>query len=179
MAPSEDIINEARKNGFAIEKDDDLLDGIPIFFERREIESRRIIKDKEGTKKEYVVFGKTGAIVSSTKEEKVEKKPEKGKLISMSGRDVQILKEKTKEFEPFYSDLEQTVIAFIKQSKDKSAAIKIDNIVEEAKKTIGDAESKKDLLLKGMKLFFNEKGISTNVQKDDKDNFHMIFEMAN
>lgn len=178
MAPIEDILKEARKEGLAIEKDDDLLDGISIYFERKGIESRRVLKEKEGVRKEYIVFGRSGTIITTTKEEKVEKKPEKGKLVSITGRDAQIVKEQTKEFESFYSDLEQTVLAFIKQSKDKSAAIKIDNIVEEAKKTISDADSKKDMLIKGMTLFFNEKGINTEIKKDDKGVYHIIFEIA-
>lgn len=178
MASIVEILEEARKEGFAIEKDDDLLDGISIYFERKGIDSRRVMKEKEGVRKEYIVFGRSGTIVTTTKEEKVEKKPEKGKLISIIGRDAQIIKEQTKEFEPFYSDLEQTVLAFIKQSKDKSAAIKIDNIVEEAKKTISDADIKKDIMLKGMTLFFIEKGINADIKKDDKGFSHMIFEMT-
>lgn len=178
MATTEDIIKEARREGFAIEKDDDLLDGISVYFDIRGIENRRVMKEKEGARKEYIVFGRSGTIITDAKEEKVEKKPEKGKLISITGRDAQIVKEMTKEFEPFYSDLEETVLAFIKQSKDKSAAIKIDNIVEEAKKTISDADIKKDIMLKGMTLFFSEKGISADLKKDDKGIYHMIFEIA-
>lgn len=174
MAPSEDILMEARKEGYLIEKDDDLFDGISIYFDRKGVESRRIIKGKEGERKEYVVFGKEGTI---TREEKVEKKvgdEDKGKLISMTEHEALILKENTKEFEPFYNDLEKTVVAFIKQSKEGNAAVEIANIIEEAKKTFHNIESKKDIFLRGLVQSFNEKGISTEVRKADN---YMIFRM--
>ena len=169
MAPSDDIVAEARKEGFAIEKDEHLLDGIRIFFERKGMESRHITKGKEGERKEYVVFGKEGSIA---KEEKLEKKgDDKGRLITTTEYDINILKENTKEFESFYNDLETTVVVFIKQSKEGNAAVEISNIVEEAKKTIVNINNKKDLFLRGLVQYFNEKGISTDLRKAD----YMIF----
>ncbi len=174
MAPSKDVIEKAREEGLGIEKDRDLFDGIPIYFGRRGIESRTIIKGKEGERKEYIVFGREGAI---TKEEKVDRKPgeEKGKLISITEHEAKILKESTKDFEPFYSDLEKTVIEFIKNSKEKNAAVEIGNIIGEAKKTIHNVDSKKDIFLRGLVQFFSERGISSEVRKADN---YMIFRMA-
>ena len=71
MAPSGDILSEARKEGFEIEKSDDLFNGIFIYFSRRGIESRHVLKGKEGEREEYVIFGREGTI---TREEKVQKK---------------------------------------------------------------------------------------------------------
>lgn len=178
MASSEDIIKEARKIGLAIEKDDDLLDGITLYFGRREIESRRIVKDKEGVRKEYVVFGRSGTIVRQEPIHKLPKITSTGVLDLSLERDqeyVKELKEKTKEFEPFYSDLEQTVLAFIKQSKEGNAAVNIDNIMTEGKKTNKNVDSKKNIFLQGLVQYFNEKNIATEILK--KDNF-MVFKMV-
>lgn len=175
MASSEEVLKEARKEGFVIEKEDDLFDGIYIYFDRRGTESRRIIKGKEGERKEYIVFGREGAI---TKEEKVDRKTKeegKSKLVSISEHEARELKEKTTEFEPFYSDLEPTVLAFIKQSKDKSAAVKIDNIMTEAKKTLHNIENRKDLFMRGLIQYFKDNGIAAEILK--ADNF-VIFKMS-
>jgi len=174
LALSQEIISEAEKMGFEIEKTENLFGGILIYFERRGIESIRMKKGEGGERKDYFAFAREGTI---KREEQGERKPDtgKGKLISMSEHETKLLKEKTKEFEPFYSELEPIVVAFIKQSNDKSAAVKIEEIIKEAKKTIGDAVNKKDILLKGMILYFHEKGISAEIKKDEKNVYHMIF----
>ncbi len=174
LALSEEIINEAKKMGFEVEKPENLFGGIYIYFERKGIESIRMKKGEGGERKDYFAFAREGTL---KREEQGERKADtgKGKLISMSEHETELLKEKTKEFEPFYSELEPIVRDFIKQSKDKSAAVKIEEIVKEAKKTIGDAGNKKDILLKGMTLYFHEKGINAEIRKDEKNVYHMIF----
>lgn len=174
MASTEDILKEARK-GFEVEKGDDLFDGISIYFNRRGIESRRIKKGKEGERKEYIVFGKEGVISKEEKADKKTKEEAKTKLVTMSEHEAMELKEKTKEFEPFYVDLEKTVLNFIEKSKDKSAAINIDNIMTEAKKTIHNVEIRKDIFLRGLIQYFKEKGMSAEILK--AENF-LIFKMA-
>ena len=177
MAPSVEILTEARKEGLAIEKEDDLFDGLHLFFTRKGIENRRIMKGLEGERKEFVVFGREGTI---TKEEKVYRKSkdgEKKKLITESEYDVHELKEKTKEFGPFYSELENTVLTFIKNSKTGDAAVKIDNIMDEARKTIPNVSNRKDIFLKGLIQFYKENGVSTEITEDDNSENFMIFKV--
>jgi len=133
------------------------------------------MKGKEGERKEYVVFGREGVI---SKEEKADRKTRdevETKLVTISEHEAKELKEKTKEFESFYIDLEKTVLNFIEKSKDKSAAINIDNIVTEAKKTIYDIYNRKDLFLRGLAQYFKEKGMTVEILKTE--NF-VIFKMA-
>lgn len=174
LALLEDILGEARKMGYEIEKPEDMFGGIFIYFERRGIESIRMKKGEGGERKDYFAFAREGTI---KREEQIERKVDtgKGKLISMSEHETRLLKEKIKEFEPFYFELEQKVREFFKESKGKSASVKIEEIIKEAKKTIGDAGNKKDILLKGMTLYFQEKGIRAEMRKDEKNVYHMIF----
>jgi hypothetical protein len=180
MTAPKDLLEEARKEGFGVEKEGDLLDGIYIFFSRRGMECRHITKDKEGTKKEYIVFAREGTIEKEDKSErpdrKVEKKEKgKGQLIGITEHEAKELKENTKEFENFYIELEKDIITSISKRKDKEGAFKIDDIMSEAKKVIPNVESRKDIFLKGLILYFKGKGISTEVLKDN--NF-MIFKMV-
>ncbi len=182
MALLDDILKEAHKETFVIEKVDDFLAGLRIFFDRKGIENRRITKDSEGKKKEFIVFGREGTITKGEKADKthreVEKGEEKKKLITESEYDIRELKEKTKEFEHFYGELESSVIAFIKSSITKDAAIKVENIIDEAKKTIPNIEIRKDIFLKGLIQFYKEKGIDTEIKKGVGAENFMIFKMT-
>jgi hypothetical protein len=176
-AVPKDLMEEARKEGFGVEKESDLLDGVYIYFSRRGIEGRRITKDKEGVKKEYIAFAREGIFEKEDKSEKSERKvdkKEKGKLLTIAEHEVQELKEQTKEFEKFYAELEKDIIAFISQHKDKEGGAAIESIMLEAKKVFPNIESRKDVFLKGAILYFNEKGVDVEILKDNKS---MIFRM--
>lgn len=177
MATPKDLVEEARKEGFGIEKDADLLDGIYIFFVRRAVEARHITKDKEGTRTEYIVFAREGTIEKEDRSDGKTDKKEKGKgqLVSITEHEAKELKEKTKEFESFYAELEKDVIAFIGQRKDKEGAIGIESIMLEAKKVIPNVENRQDVFMKGLVLYFNGKGVDAEILKDK--NF-VIFKMV-
>lgn len=179
MTAPKDLLEEARKEGFGVEKESDLLDGIYIFFNRRGIEGRHITKDKDGTKNEYIVFAREGTIEKEDKSErsdrKVDKKEKgKGKLLDITEHEAMELKEKTKEFENFYVELEKDIITFISQHKDKEGAVGIESIMLEAKKVIPNVENRQDIFIRGLILYFNGRGIGIEVLKDK--NF-MIFRM--
>lgn len=177
MASPKDLLEEARKEGFGVEKEADLLDGVYIFFNRRGIEGRRITKDKEGTKNEYIVFAREETIEKEDRSERTERKvdkKEKGKLLNIAEHEAMELKEKTKEFENFYTELEKDIITFISQRKDKEGAVGIENIMLEAKKTIPNIENRRDIFIKGLILYFNGRGIGIEILKD---NDFMIFKM--
>jgi hypothetical protein len=177
MTAPQDLLEEARKEGYGIEKDDDLFDGIYIYFNRRGMESRRIVKGKEGERKEYIVFAKEGTIEKGERPDRnVDKKEKgKGKLLDITEHEVHELKEKTKEFENFYVELEKDIIAFISQRRDREGAVGIDSVMSEAKKVFPNVESRKDIFLRGLMLYFNERGINTEILKDN--NF-VIFKMV-
>lgn len=172
-----DLLEEARKEGFGVEKESDLLDGIYIYFSRRGIEGRRVVREKDGEKKDYIAFAREGVFETEDKSErqdrKVDKK-EKGKLLTITEHEARELKEKTKEFENFYAELEKDIIAFISQHKDKEGGAAIESIMLEAKKVFPNIENRKDIFLRGMILYFNGKGVSVEVLKDNKS---MIFRM--
>jgi hypothetical protein len=176
-AVPKDLLEEARKEGFGVEKESDLLDGVYIYFSRRGIDGRHIVKDKDGVKKEYIAFAREGILEKEDKSERQERKvgkKEKGKLLTMTEHDIRELKEKTKEFENFYSELEKDIIPFISQHKDKEGGATIESIMLEAKKTFPNIESRKDIFLKGMILYFNGKGVGVEILKDNES---MIFRM--
>ncbi len=172
MTRSEDIIKEVRNEGFSVEKEDDVFDGICIFFTRKGIESRRILKEKDGKRREYVIFGREGTITKEEQDRSIGDK-EKEKLPSIGEREAIEIKEKTKEFEQSYRELEKDIIPFITQKK-VGGAINIDQIISEVKKIIPNIENRKDIFIKGMILFFKEKGVSTEIMK--KENL-IIFKM--
>jgi hypothetical protein len=183
MTAPKDLLEEARKEGFGVEKESDLLDGIYIFFSRRGIEGRPITKDKDGTKKEYIVFAREGVIEKEDQSDKpdrsdrkVDKKEKgKGQAISMTEHEAKELKEKTKEFENFYIELEKDIITFISQRKDKEGAVSIESIMLEAKKVLPNIENRQDVFLRGMILYFGGKGINVEILKEK--NF-VIFKMV-
>lgn len=179
MAAPKDLLEEARKEGFGVEREGDLLDGIYIFFNRRGIECRQITKDKDGTKKDYIVFAREGTIEREDRAERSDRKVEKkergkGKLLDITEHEAMELKEKTKDFENFYVELEKDIISFISQRKDREGAVGIESVMLEAKKIIPNVENRQDIFIKGLILYFNGKGIGVEVLKDN--NF-FIFKM--
>ena len=134
------------------------------------------MKGKEGEKNDYIVFAREGIIEKEEKPDRKVDKKEKGKvkLFDITEQEAQELKEKTKEFENFYSELEKDIITFISQRKDKEGAVGIESIMLEAKKVIPNVESRQDIFIGGMILYFSERGIGIEVLKDK--NF-MIFKM--
>ena len=190
LSPSANILEEARKEGLRIEKDRDLFDGMAMYFGRREMDAVRVVKEiprerkeyededveLEKEKKEVVVFGRKGKFPERT--ERTERRvveTEKKKLPTITGPSIQEIKELTKEFEPFYSSMETDILSFIKNSKDKKAAVKVANIMSEAKITIPDVHKDKDILLKGLAQFYKERGIDTEEIIDDKGENFLMF----
>lgn len=174
-ALEEEIAKEAMKLGYEFEKHDDLLDGIYIYFIRKGIESFRVIKGESGKRKRYIEFAKEGVI---SREEGTEKLPKKEKvtLLGLPEEEKRIIRENTKEFESFYSDLEKTITTFIIQNKRKNALVNLEDVDNEIIKVFGDIGSKKDVFMKGMILYLNEKGFSAEKSRDDSGKYHMIFE---
>lgn len=190
LSPSANILEEARKEGLRIEKDRDLFDGMAIYFDRGDMDAVRVVKEiprerkefegedveLEKEKKEVIVFGRKGKFPERAERRVVE--TEKKKLPTITGPSIQEIKENTKEFEPFYSSLEADIAAFIKSSKDRKAAVKVDNIISEAKNTIPDAHKRKDILLKGLIQYYKERGMSIEEITDEKGDDFLVFKGA-
>ncbi len=178
MATIDDIVGEIRKEGYVIEKEEDIFTGLSIYFNRKGFENKKITKLKDGQRKDYMVFGRAGVITgdeqvhdhkygSESSSGVSEKSPggsiaKGGSTGEISTSDAIELKEKTKEFEPFYNDLEKDVMIFVSQKKE-GGAVNIENIMSEAKKTFPNIEHKKDMFLRGMVLFFQSRGIDTDL----------------
>lgn len=71
------------------------------------------------------------------------------------------------EFTKFYDDFMKQIMDGITTSKTGEIAAPINNIIEDSKKMIPTVEGKEKELLRGMKIFFDMRGINTKVIDDD------------
>jgi len=143
-APTDAIINEAKKTGIDISDEEEFLDGLGLYFKRREINTSPISDGK------YILFEKTG--VPTVKKVTVAD-------LEASAREY----EKYSEYTKFYEDLFKQIVDGIVASKKGETAATIDAIIEEAKKLGFVTENKEKDILRGMDIYFNTRGIKPTI----------------
>lgn len=151
-APTEAIINEAKKTGTEISDDEEFLDGLGLYFRRRGINTSPI----SGAK--YILFEKAGAPTV--------------KKVNISDLEATEREyEKYREYTKFYEDFFRQITEGIVLSKKGEIAAPIDGIMDEVKKLGFLTEHKEKDILRGMDIYFSTRGIEPNVI----DNKYVIF----
>jgi hypothetical protein len=139
-APTEAIINEARKTGIEISDEEEFLDGLGLYFKRREIKTGPISGGK------YIIFEKTG--ISTARKITVSDLEATEKEYA-----------KYREYTKFYEDFFKQIVEGIVVSKKGEIAAPIDGIMSEAKKLGFAVEGKEKDILRGMDIYFSTRGI--------------------
>ena len=76
--------------------------------------------------------------------------------------------EKYKEFTKFYEDFLNQIIDGITTSKTGNIAAPISNIIDDSKKVVHIIDGNEKKFLKGMNIYFDTRGIKTDMDVDDK-----------
>ena len=171
-APTDAIINEAKKMGIIIEKDKEFLNGMGIFFSRRGISTGTISGGK------YILFEKAKpylprrAVVSDMKvvekehaeSESVERKIER----ETAERDAAEKEyEKYKVYTGFYDDFFKQIIQGMADRNKEEIAAPINSIIEESQKMGYASVGKEREFLRGMELYFKIRGISIEKRNEE------------
>jgi hypothetical protein len=143
-APTEAIINEAKKTGIEISDEEEFLDGLGLYFKRRGINTSPI----SGAK--YILFEKAG--VPTVKKVTVAD-------LETDEREY----EKYREYTKFYEDFFKQIVESIAISKKGEIAAPIDGIIDEVKKLGFITENKEKDILRGMDIYFSTRGIKPSV----------------
>lgn len=141
-APTEAIINEARKTGIEIVDEEEFLDGLGLYFKRRGINTGPI----SGAK--YILFEKEGVARSETVTD-----------IEAAEREY----EKYRGYTKFYEDFFKQIVEGIEVSKKGEIAAPIDGIISEVKKLGFAVEGKEKDILRGMDIYFSIRGIKLDI----------------
>lgn len=142
-APTEAIINEAKKTGIDIDDEEEFLDGLGLYFKRRRIVTSPI----SGAK--YILFEKEGVPMRKATVTELE----------VAERDYG----KYREYTKFYEDFFKQIVEGITESKKGEIAAPIDGIISEAKKLGFLVEGKEKDILRGMDIYFSTRGIKPNI----------------
>lgn len=142
-APTEAIINEAKKTGLEIKDEEHFLDGLGIYFRRKEINTSSISGGK------YILF------------EKLEVTPKKliASDLEVAERDY----EKYRVYTDFYEDFFRQIVEGIGVSKKGEIAAPVDGIIDEVKKLGLETEGKEKEIFRGMDIYFSARGIKPTV----------------
>lgn len=151
-APTEAIINEAKKTGMQIEDEEEFLDGLGLYFKRRGINTGPI----SGAK--YILFEKIGAPTVK-----------KATIADLEATEREY--EKYEEYTKFYEDFFKQIVESIAESKKGEIAAPIEGIMEEVKKLGFVTENKEKDIFRGMYIYFSTRGIESSV----RDNKYVIF----
>lgn len=143
-APTDAIINEARKIGIVIEKEEEFLDGMGIFFKRRGIVTSPVSGGK------YILFEK---IKPSTPREVRE-------VIASDIDAAEREYEKYSVYTDFYDDFYKQIVQGIETSKKEGVAASVNSIIDEAQKRGCVVIGKERDFLRGMELYFKIRRIS-------------------
>ena len=149
-APTEAIINEARKTGIDISDEEEFLDGLGLFFKRRGITTGPISAAK------YILFEKIGL-------------PTVKKMVDLETSEREY--DKYRQYTKFYEDFFKQIIDGISISKKGEIAAPIENIISEVKKLGFVTEGKERDIFRGMDIYFGTRGIKSNIV----DNKYAIF----
>ena len=143
-APTEAIINEAKKTGMEITDEEEFLDGLGLYFKRRGINTSPI----SGAK--YILFEKVGAPMV--------------KKVTVSDLEAAEREyEKYREYTKFYEDFFKQIVEGIVESKKGEIAAPIDGIIDEVKKLGFVTENKERDILRGMDIYFNTRGVKSSI----------------
>jgi hypothetical protein len=143
-APTDAIINEAKKTGLDISDEEKFLDGLGLYFKRIQINTSPVSDGK------YILFEKIGA-------------PTVKRLSVKDVKSSEIEYEKYSEYTTFYEDLFQQIVKGINASKKGETATPIDAIIGEAKNLGFMTENKEKDILRGMGIYFSTRGIKSNI----------------
>ena len=149
-APTEAIINEARKTGTEVSDEEDFLDGLGLFFKRKGINTGPISAAK------YILFEKMGV-------------PTIKKVVDLEITEREY--DKYREYTKFYADFFRQIVEGISISKKGEIAAPIESIISEVKKFGFLTEGKERDILRGMDIYFDTRGIMS----DTIDNKYIIF----
>jgi len=145
-APTDAIVNEAKKMGIAIEKEEDFLDGMGLFFKRRGISTSPVSGGK------YILFEKA-------------KLPSPRKIMISEMEAAEREYDKYKTYTGFYDDFFKQIVQGIATSKKEEIAALISAIIDEAQKVGYSVVGKEREFLRGLELYFKIRGI--RVEKAD------------
>lgn len=143
-APTEAIINEARKTGIEITDEEEFLDGLGLYFKRIGISTSPI----SGAK--YILFEEEG--VPTARDVTVN---------DLEGAEREY--EKYRVYTKFYEDFFKQIVEGIEGSKKGEIAAPIDGIISEAKKLGFVVEGKEKDILRGMDIYFSTRGIKPDI----------------
>lgn len=151
-APTDAIINEAKKTGIDISDEEEFLDGLGLYFKRKGINTSPM----SGAK--YILFEKVGEPTTRNITVGDLEATERGY-------------EKYRGYTKFYEDFFKQIVEGIEGSKKGEIAASIDEIINEAKKLGFAIEGKEKDILIGMNIYFSTRGIKSNIV----DNKYMTF----
>lgn len=135
-APTEAIINEAIKTGIDISDEEEFLDGLGLYFERKGINTSPISA-------KYILFEKIGTSTATEREY-----------------------DKYREYTKFYEDFLKQIVECIATSKKGEIAASIEDIIGEVKKLGFVTEGKERDILRGIDIYFSIKGIKSDIVDD-------------
>lgn len=141
-APTDAIINEARKTGTEVTDEEEFLDGLGIYFKRKGIHTSPISAAK------YILFEKMGA-------------PTVKRIVELESTEREY--EKYKEYTKFYEDFFKQIVEGITASKKGEIAAPIEGIIDEVKKLGLPTEGKERDILRGMDIYFGTRGVKYNL----------------
>lgn len=143
-APTEAIINEAKKTGIEITDEEEFLDGLGLYFKRIGISTSPI----SGAK--YILFEEEG--VPTARDVTVND-------LEAAEREY----EKYRGYTKFYEDFFKQIVEGIAGSKKGEIAAPIDGVINEAKKLGFVVEGKEKDILRGMDIYFSTRGIKPDI----------------
>lgn len=145
-APVEAIINEARKM-VVVEDEKELLNGIGIYFRRKEIATSPVSEGK------YILFEKLKPYMMRSATFIERETEERGY-------------EKYRAYTNFYEDLFRQIVEGIATSKKGEIAAPVNAIINEAETRSFNIRGKEEEFLRGMKLYFKIRWIKA--ERTDK-----------
>lgn len=143
-APTEAIINEAKKTGIEITDEEEFLDGLGLYFKRIGINASPI----SGAK--YILFEEEGIPMTR----------------KMTVNDLEVSEREYEEYRvytKFYEDFFKQIVEGIAGSKKGEIAAPIDGVINEAKKLGFVVEGKEKDILRGMDIYFSTRGIKPDI----------------
>lgn len=151
-APTEAVVSEAKKAGIDVSDEEELLDGLGLYFKRIGIGTGAISGGK------YILFEKMG--------------PHSVRRLAVADLEATEREyEKYRAYTGFYEDLFRQIAEGIATSKKGDIAAPIDAMMDEVKKLGFATEGKERDILKGMDIYFDTRGIKSQIV----DNKYVIF----
>lgn len=151
-APTEAVLEEAKKIVY-IEDEEEFLDGLGLFFKRKDIDTSSISGGK------YILFEKHIPITSRAEVE--------FSAIEKEEREY----EKYRQYTDFYENFFKQIVDGITTSKKGEIGAPLDATIDEVKKSGFAVEGNEKGFLRGMDIYFGTRGIKMNIV----DNKYVIF----